>query len=164
MNARVPLSLAPDQPETSRAPHGECAAGGLVIGELLALTIEGVPLVTLPGDIPRAVAARSLVDLHRAHIGRHVALMFEANDRDRPVVMGLLNGEAAWPLEAPPAQVEIDADGRRMVLNAREQLVLRCGKASITLTRAGKVLIEGTYVVSRSSGVNRIDGGSIQLN
>jgi hypothetical protein len=42
--------------------------------------------------------------------------------------------------------------------------VLRCGKASITLTSAGKVLIRGTYVLSRSSGVNKIKGGSIQLN
>jgi hypothetical protein len=41
---------------------------------------------------------------------------------------------------------------------------LQCGKASITLTRAGKVLINGAYVSSRSSGVNRLKGGSIQLN
>ena len=43
-------------------------------------------------------------------------------------------------------------------------MVLRCGKASITLTKAGKVLIEGSYVLSRSTGVNRIKGGSVQLN
>jgi hypothetical protein len=43
-------------------------------------------------------------------------------------------------------------------------LVLRCGKARITLTRAGKVLVEGTYISSRSSGVNRIRGGSVHLN
>ena len=50
------------------------------------------------------------------------------------------------------------------MVSARDQLVLRCGKASVTLTRAGKVLIEGTYVLSRSSGVNKIKGGSVQLN
>jgi hypothetical protein len=67
-------------------------------------------------------------------------------------------------LEHPPGQVEVDADGERMIVAAREQLVLRCGKASITLTKAGKVLIQGDYVLSRSSGVNRIKGGSVQLN
>lgn len=51
-----------------------------------------------------------------------------------------------------------------MIVSAKEQLVLRCGKASITLTKAGKVLIKGSYVLSRSSGVNRIKGGSVQLN
>ena len=60
--------------------------------------------------------------------------------------------------------VAVDADGQRLIVNAKEQLVLRCGKASITLTQSGKVLIDGTYVLNRSSGVNRIKGGSVQLN
>ena len=55
-------------------------------------------------------------------------------------------------------------DGQRLIVSAKEQLVLRCGKASITLTKAGKVLVEGTYLLSRSTGVNRVKGGSVQLN
>jgi hypothetical protein len=51
-----------------------------------------------------------------------------------------------------------------VTVTAGSQLVLRCGKASITLTAAGKVLIEGAYVSSRSSGALRLKGGSIQLN
>ena len=51
-----------------------------------------------------------------------------------------------------------------MVLKAQQEIVLECGKASITLTRAGKVLIRGAYLLSRSSGVNRIKGGSVQIN
>ena len=50
------------------------------------------------------------------------------------------------------------------MLTAEHEIVLRCGKASLTLTRAGKVLIRGTYLLSRSSGVNRIKGGSVQIN
>jgi hypothetical protein len=60
--------------------------------------------------------------------------------------------------------VEVDADGERMTVTAKEELVLRCGEASITLTKAGKVLIRGTYVSSRSSGVNRIKGGAVHIN
>ena len=60
--------------------------------------------------------------------------------------------------------MEVDADGQRLMITAKEQLILRCGKASITLTKAGKVLIQGTYVSNRSSGVMRVKGGSIQLN
>ena len=33
-----------------------------------------------------------------------------------------------------------------------------------TLTRAGKILIRGAYLLARSSGVNRIQGGSVQIN
>jgi Domain of unknown function (DUF6484) len=149
--------------------HGNDAAAviqGVVIGELLALSADGAtPLVRYPGQSGSgAVRARSSVDLHGPHIGSSVVLLFEHGDADRPVVVGVLRGAPGWPLEEKPAVVEVDADGERMVVNARQQLVLRCGKASITLTKAGKVLIEGSYLLSRSTGVNRIKGGSVQLN
>ena len=53
---------------------------------------------------------------------------------------------------------------RALVVSAEKELVFRCGQASITLTRAGKVLLRGTYPSSRSSGANRIKGGSVQIN
>jgi hypothetical protein len=135
----------------------------VVRGELVAVTDEGrTPLVVYPGQTgTAAVRAGSVVDLHGAHIGRPVVLMFVDG---RPVIMGVLREGDGWPLEARPGAVSVDADGERLVVSAKEQLVLRCGKASITLTRAGKVLIQGEYVSSRSTGVNRIKGGSIQLN
>ena len=42
--------------------------------------------------------------------------------------------------------------------------MIECGSASITLTRAGKVLIRGHYVQSRATGVNSLKGGSVELN
>lgn len=139
---------------------------GVVIGELLALTDDGLtPLVRFPGQHgERAFAARSSVDLQGPHIGAPVVLMFERGDPGLPIVLGVLRGAAGWPQADKPAQVDVDADGQRMIVSAKEQLVLRCGKASITLTKAGKVLVEGSYVLSRSTGVNRIKGGSVQLN
>ena len=59
---------------------------------------------------------------------------------------------------------ELFIDGKRVTFDAKEQIVLRCGKSSITLTRAGKILIRGAYLLNRSSGVNRIKGGSVQIN
>jgi Domain of unknown function (DUF6484) len=139
---------------------------GVVIGDLLALSNNGnTPLVRYPGQRGEAaVPAQSTVDLHGAHIGRRVVLMFEEADGARPIVMGVLREAAGWPLAELPAQVDVDADGQRLVVTAQEQLVLRCGKASITLTKAGKVLVEGSYLLSRSTGVNRVKGGSVQLN
>ena len=139
---------------------------GVVIGELIGMTNEGrAPLVLYPGQPgTAALFARTVVDLHGPHIGRQVVLMFEAGDPAKPIVMGVLREGEGWPLDEKPNQIEVDADGERMMVTAKEQIVLRCGKASITLTRAGKVLIQGSYVLSRSSGVNRIKGGSVQLN
>lgn len=140
---------------------------GVVIGELIGITGEGrVPLVLFPGQLgTAAIAAQTVIDLHGPHIGKKVMLMFEGGNASKPIVMGVLReNNEGWPLTEQPGQVEVDADGQRMIVSAKKQIVLKCGKASITLTKAGKVLIQGTYVLSRSSGVNRVKGGSIQLN
>ena len=139
---------------------------GVVIGELVGMKDEGrVPLVTYAGQPgSAALTARSVVDLYGPHVGRKVVLMFEGGDSRRPIVMGVLREGEGWPLDKQPGQVEVDVDGERMLVTAKEQIILRCGKASITLTRAGKVLIKGSYLLSRSAGVNRIKGGSVQLN
>jgi hypothetical protein len=49
-------------------------------------------------------------------------------------------------------------------VSAEREIVLRCGDASITLTRAGKVIIKGRYVVSRSTGYNKIKGATVDIN
>lgn len=138
---------------------------GAVIGLLVGLKDDGYsPLVVFPGQAgTAAVVASTIVEMHGGHVGRQVVLIFENSDVRRPIIVGCIQRARAWPL-SPQNGVEVDADGQRLVLAARESLVLRCGKASITLTKAGKVLIEGEYVSSKSAGVHRIKGGSIQLN
>ena len=139
---------------------------GVVIGELVGMKNEGrTPLVTYSGQPgSAAISARSVVDLYGPHIGSKVVLMFESGGSGKPIVMGVLREGEGWPLAEQPGQVEVDVDGQRLIVSAKEQLVFKCGKASITLTKAGKVLIEGSYVLTRSTGVNRVKGGSVQLN
>ena len=52
----------------------------------------------------------------------------------------------------------------RLELSAAAELVLSCGAASLTLTKAGKAILAGEYVLSRAKGVNKIKGGSVQIN
>jgi len=139
---------------------------GVVIGDLIAINHEnGTPLVMFPGQLgPAAVAARSVIDLHGASIGKQVALMFENADATRPIILGVLRECQRHPLAQKSGQVEVDADGERLIITAAQELVLRCGRASITLSKAGKVVIRGSYVSTTSAGVNRIRGGSVQIN
>ncbi|SAK72236.1 Rhs element Vgr protein [Caballeronia glebae] len=147
--------------------QGPCPAiDGVRIGELVGINADDAsPLVLYPGQpTGAALVARTVADLRGLHIGRRVALMFEAGDPIRPIIIGCLLGGESWPFDDTPAQVEVDVDGRRLVLTAKEELVLRCGKASITLTRDGYVRIRGTSVSSSASGTHRIIGGSVQIN
>lgn len=142
-------------------------AVGPVVAELVGLLDGGdVALVIQAGLAAQAGAkrARSTVKLHGAHIGAQVLLLHENDDPERPIVVGVICGRAGWPLPDPPGAVEVEADGRSLIVSATEQLTLRCGSARITLTHDGKVLIEGRYVCSQSTGVNRVRGGSVHLN
>jgi hypothetical protein len=163
------LNVAPAAEAEERQVEQARAAtlrSGAVTGTLIGFIDEGrTPLVLLPGQSgSAAVPVASVVDIHGTHIGRQVVLVFDNGDPRRPIIMGLLRTPHAWPLPDQPGQVEVDADGERLIVTAKEQLVLRCGKASITLTKAGKVLIQGAYVSNRSSGVMRIKAGSVQIN
>jgi len=133
---------------------------GVVIGMLLELDVIGSPRVDYPGNPGGPLPARTAVALDSSKVGREVALMFESGDPARPIVLGILQR----PGRPDPKAMQIELDGETLVLTGKKEIVLRCGKASLTLTRAGKILLRGAYVSSRSSGVNRIKGGSVQIN
>jgi hypothetical protein len=136
----------------------------VVVGNLVGLQDDGrTALVTFPTQRETsALPARTAVDLDGRHIGAQVALMFDGGDAAKPIVVGVIR-DGDHRLERA-AQADVEADGERLTVTAKRQLTLRCGPASITLTKEGKVIIQGTFVSSRSSGVNRIAGGSVQIN
>lgn len=139
---------------------------GAVVGKLIGFTDNGAtPLVTFPGQRgDTAAPARATVDVHRAHVGREIVLVFEEQDPERPIIIGCVRDPTHSSLPEVPGQVDVDADGERLVLSARQEIVLRCGTSSVTLRRDGKVVIRGAHVVSHASGTNRIRGGSVQVN
>jgi len=135
---------------------------GVVIGLLLSITDNGKPLVAFPGNpFETGIQARSTSLFKSEDIGCEVALLFEGGDPQSPLIIGKIQ-QADFKKISDPTIAELD--GESIVLSARQNITLKCGKASVTLTKSGKVILRGTYLLSRSSGVNRIKGGSIQLN
>jgi hypothetical protein len=142
-----------------RAPGRYAAASR---GILVAVLDTQEPLVDFPGN-PGTVAlnAYSTVAVTPDDVGKEAILLFEDGDPTRPILIGLLQPVAQRPKNQ---LTSITLDGKKATVCAEEEIVLRCGDASITLTRAGKVLIRGKYVLSRSSGVNMIKGAIVHVN
>jgi hypothetical protein len=152
--------LRPPAEEAAETP----VLPAVVVAEFTGLGDDGAPLVRLPGQAD-AIRARTVVALPARLAGRQVLVVHETGRQGAPIVTGVLREEGDAGAALPPgAPFELEVDGQRVALVARQQLVLRCGEASVTLTREGKILLRGTYVSSRSSGVHRIHGAVVEIN
>ncbi len=146
---------------------------GTLVGRIIEINESGQVLVDYSGNSSGILAARmtsSARDKMRQcdFTGREVLLSFEKNDPRLPIIVdtmhNLLDDIAENSTAAPDEFRDESINGKRVVLDAHDEIVLRCGKSSITLTKTGKVLIEGEYVLSSSKGANKIKGSSIDLN
>ena len=143
---------------------------GVAIGRLVSFDDAGRPMIERSDVGATRAAARSIVPLDTLMIGQEVALLFEAGDPTRPIVIGALQHQQPPTPEPVDAEavtalpIEVEADGQRIVLTGKEEVVLRCGKASIQLLSDGTIRLRGTNVLSRASATNRIRGGNVQIN
>lgn len=141
----------------------------VTIGRVVGFT-GAAPLVDYPDNPAKApLPALATAPVSPEVAGRAVALVFIEGDPLRPLMLGMIRVEAPVVLAGGSDTQRAERgtavlDGERVVLAAQTEIELKCGKASITLTRAGKIIIRGAYVVSRSSGANRIQGGSVEIN
>ena len=141
---------------------------GVAIGVLVGISDSGQPLVIYPSNPNEtAIKAKATVALDVADIGKEIALLFEGGNPERPLIIGRIQNphEDKEPQQDEENEItDIEIDGEQISLTAKQSIRLKCGKASITLTRSGKILVRGTYILNRSSGANRIKGGSVQIN
>ena len=131
---------------------------GILIGTLVRVE-DSTPYVVFPGS-PDEVAAQTTVPVNGDEEDRQVALSFLQGNPHQPLILGFIQNPR--PLKRQP--LEAGVDGRRVLLEAEKEIVLKCGKASITLTSEGRIILKGTNLLSRSSGANKIKGAYVSIN
>jgi len=153
----------------------EPRAAGPKVGLVCSAAPGGPVLVRWPGAAA-PVAARVTAPIDAAGLeraareGQEALLVFEDGRLDRPILVALL--ASATPhldalLAAPAAAAprpDARLDGRRVVVEAGRELILRCGKASLTMTEDGKVTLRGFQIVTQADGVQKIRGAKVQIN
>ncbi|WP_431257456.1 DUF6484 domain-containing protein [Roseateles chitinivorans] len=146
------------------------APGQVIIGTLQTVPSQQATGSAMVPGLGLVGVAHSLVPLSAEHEGQGVALSVLAGGS--AIVLGLLwNGEAVKESQPAPLAYDeeseglaITVDGHREVIEAAEELELRCGEACIVLTADGRIQLRGTYITSHASATQRIVGGSVHVN
>lgn len=134
-------------------------------GELRVHCQPGAPAV--PARVSTSLDDAALAEAARE--GQDALVLFEEGDAARPIVVALLRSRTPLVdalVAAPEAAggAEAVVDGRRVVLEGKDEIVLRCGRASLTLRSDGSVVLRGVNVVSQAQHVHKIRGGKVQIN
>jgi hypothetical protein len=148
------------------------------VGWIHGRSAEGTLLVDFPGNRRGPLPAELFVPVDEAALARAVearqavALLFQDGEPSRPMVVGLRQGSSsttpnldavlAEPLPAAPREATVD--GKRVLIEGRDEVVLQCGKASITLRRNGQVEIKGINILTDADERHRIRGRKVQIN
>lgn len=179
---------------TKNAEKSVIAPGEIILGTITSIDALGQPQVDFPLNTAKsAITAITTITLNPQHTSRQVALLFNQGDISQPIVIGLIHSplqamldnfeqdkeynlanksvEPASGLLQEPVELsghldtdDVQIEGGKITFEAQDEMIFKCGKSSITLTKSGKILIRGEYLLNRSSGVNRIMGGSVQVN
>ena len=139
----------------------ELGAAAFAVGRIVRITEEGTLFVDFPGNTAGAIAARISTEppCDPGEEWPPVLLVFENRDPLLPIVIGFVRGK----ITVKPAREE-KRRVRKLVFDAEEEVVLKCGRSSVLLRRDGKIVIKGGNIVSRASGTNKVQGGVVHLN
>ena len=115
----------------------------------------------------------------RLQTGNEVLIAVDA-DQAIGYILGVVEPYVATPeadkavdTEAPPEEIEIGVPGgsdkvrvtgRKIYIEASEEIQLKCGDGMILIDKEGKVVVRGTKVLSRARGLNKIKGGAVTIN
>jgi hypothetical protein len=143
------------------------------VGTMVGVDAQGRPLVRFPGGPAWPVVSRLAVSapppgVAELQAGISVVLIFEDGDEQRPIIVGLVRERFDSPAPPPAPDSgrteQLALNGPAVIVEGRDEIVLRCGLGSLTIRANGQIVIKGTRLVSRASETNKIRGAAVHIN
>lgn len=138
-------------------PPSQTSLTGVSVLEVSGADDDGRPMVRVPAtnelQSARVVWMKDEPDW-AACVGLRAVVAFP-EEAAGPVLLGLLDSPPGGARERLPQTVNIES---------QEELVIQCGKSKIAMRADGRIEIRGGHLISRSSGPNKIKGGSVHIN
>lgn len=135
-------------------------AGQLASGLVLDITESGFVVVELGGETPAQLRCDILVTTEGPPPilanGDQVLVWIPTDGGNNAVVLGRIGASQTAPEHGEVPET--------VLIEARQSLTFKCGSGSITIREDGKILIKGKDLVSHAKRLNRIRGGSVQIN
>ena len=152
--------------------HGK---NGPCLGQIVQICENGRAKIDYPGNSVGPLVARSIIDMPESHDDQRanipVLIIFENEDPLLPIIVGIVRDtlfriEPSKEIVLSPGRSKRDVviDGEKMIIDAKQEIVLRCGKSSITLRKDGKIVLKGIQITSRAAATNKIKGGAVSIN
>ena len=138
--------------------HSHLMAPGMRLAQVTRIDATGTIWVT---EDDRVIAARPLLHVTQVMVRQAlrqrlpVVVMRGDGNTDGLIILGVVGA-------APATTVAVD--GTAVEITGQQEIVLRCGKSSITLTRAGQIVLRGEFITSHADGPQVIRGGTVDIN
>lgn len=154
-------SAEPARPEGPRweAPPSSHTATTVTCLARIVRVVEGLLEVEVEGEPGRSHQAACAVTLQNLE---DPVVLLQLADRRWIVVGQVQRAPRLEPGDSPNADLFLR--GRSVHLEAAHEIILVAGSSRLHLDARGRTTLSGDQVVSRASGVNRVQGGSVQLN
>jgi len=147
-------------------PKRLAAMSAVALGRILEVTLDGRVALSIPAIGAEPLwAAGSLCRLSPEQVGVTCAVQFVDGDITRPVIIGALLDQSDGMVKRASVTVTQDNEPEKLLeLEAKEQLILRCGKASIVMTADGVIDMRGVNLTSHTQQTHRILAASLRAN
>ncbi|MXE58691.1 DUF6484 domain-containing protein [Escherichia coli] len=136
----------------------------LVVGRIVSVKDSGEILIQCPHE-DKPVAALGLGTVTTEYNGRLCTVQFLSGNYSHPVVTGILPENLTERYHSETKKcTEDELNTERVVLTAKQELVLQCGESKIVLSADGLLQIRALYIDSQAQATHRLKGGSVQVN